>query len=117
MKTMSDYINWRVKAPTGDGNTWRPPTLPVMYDKPQDVLHSALDSDPIINRLLRRPLPPPRSFPIWGNPVYQFMAGAWTGAMVLFVFTCKPLGRKEVELLVKHDPAYFPEYAKATTTA
>lgn len=70
--------------------------------------------DPIIDRVLFRPhVPPPRSFPILGTPAYQFFAGLWTGAMMVFVFTCKPCGRKEVEDLVKYDPAYFPEFAKA----
>eukprot|EP00955_Chlamydomonas_euryale_P059424 357386-Chlamydomonas_euryale.AAC.4 len=113
---MADYIKWRVKEQAPETNTWRPPTLPTMYDKPQDILHSPLDADPIINRILRRPLPAPRAFPLWGNPTYQFFAGLWTGAMITFVFTCKPLGRKEVEDLVKYDPAYFPEYAKKATS-
>ncbi len=113
MKTLADYVKWRSprEAPA-EGVTWRPPTLPVMYDKPQGDLHNALDTDPIINRVLRRANPAPRSFPIWGSPRFQFFAGLWTGAMVTFVFTCKPLGRKEVEDLVKYDPAYFPEYAR-----
>ncbi|GAX73419.1 hypothetical protein CEUSTIGMA_g871.t1 [Chlamydomonas eustigma] len=113
MKTLSDYINWRVKEPPVDKATWRPPTLPVLYDKPQTDLHNSLDTHPIINRVLRNPkLPPPRAFPIWGSPAFQFFAGLWTGAMVTFLITSKPLGRKEVEDLVKYDPAYFPEFAK-----
>lgn len=142
MKTLSDYINWRVKEPPvqhAEGpNTWRPPTLPVMYDKPQTTLVSPLDTDPIINRVLRRPKIPgatrsvmcssralqrayiiilkrqgniillllaaPRSIPIWGTPGWQFFAGVWSGAMITFIFTCKPLGHKEVEDLVKYDP-------------
>ena len=55
MKTLADYINWRVKEPPVDTNTWRPPSLPVLYDKPQTSLHSPLDVDPIINRVLRNP--------------------------------------------------------------
>lgn len=113
VKTLSDYLNWRVRDPPKDTNTWRPPTIPVLYDKPQHDLISPLDTDPIINRVLRNPkLPAPRAFPIFGNPTYQFIAGLWSGAMVTLIFTCKPLGRKEVEDLVKYDPAYFPEFAR-----
>ena len=36
--------------------------------------------------------------------MYQFFAGVWSGAMITFIFTCKPLGHKEVEDLVKYDP-------------
>ncbi len=49
---------------------------------------------------------------IWGNPRYHFFAGMWTGAVITLIFTCKSIGRKEVEDLVKYDPAYFPEFAK-----
>eukprot|EP00195_Chlamydomonas_chlamydogama_P013672 CAMPEP_0202895860 /NCGR_PEP_ID=MMETSP1392-20130828/4975_1 /ASSEMBLY_ACC=CAM_ASM_000868 /TAXON_ID=225041 /ORGANISM="Chlamydomonas chlamydogama, Strain SAG 11-48b" /LENGTH=115 /DNA_ID=CAMNT_0049581019 /DNA_START=91 /DNA_END=438 /DNA_ORIENTATION=- len=113
MKTLADYINWRNKEPPQDANTWRPPVQPVMYDKPQTSFFSPLDKDPIIERVLIRPkVPAPRSFPIFGTPAYQFIAGVWTGAMLTFIFTNKPAGRKEVEDLVKYDPAYFPEFAK-----
>ena len=78
-----------------------------MFDKPQNSFFSPLDRDPIIERVLIRPkMPAPRSFPIFGTPAYQFIAGLWTGAMITFIFTCKPLGRREVEQLVLTDPAY-----------
>lgn len=49
---------------------------------------------------------------IWGSPRYHFFAGLWTGAVITLIFTCKSIGRKETEDLVKYDPAYFPEFAK-----
>jgi hypothetical protein len=68
-----------------------------MYDKPQHDIVSSLDRHPIIQRVLVNPkIAPPRSFPLWGNPAYQFLAGLWTGAMITLIFTCKPIGRKEV---------------------
>lgn len=120
MKTLADYLNWR--TPKADApaqpsaGEWRPPVhqREYMYDKPQTRIIDALDKHPIIQRVLINPkVPAPRSFPIWGTPAYQFLAGLWTGCMLTMVFTCKPLGRKEVEDLVKYDPAYFPEFAKA----
>ncbi|GLC35076.1 hypothetical protein PLESTB_000551600 [Pleodorina starrii] len=115
MKTLADYIRWRNKEPIrAPVEEWRPPVPPINYDKPQTDVFSKLDKDPIIRRILINPkIAPPRAFPILGSPAYQFFAGLWTGAMLTFVFTSKPLGRKEVEDLVKYDPAYFPEYAKA----
>jgi hypothetical protein len=107
--------SWRNKEPPKEtrAGTWRPPVLPVMYDKPQEKLFSALDRDPIIERVLIKPrMPPPRSFPIFGTPGYQFLAGLWTGAMITFIFTTKPLARKEMQDLVLYDPHYFPEFAK-----
>ena len=50
---------------------------------------------------------------IWGSPRYQFFAGLWTGAIITLIFTCKSIGRQEVEDLVKYDPAYFPEFSRA----
>lgn len=106
-KTLADYINWRNKVQVKNENLWRPPTVPVMYDKPQTTMFSKLDKDPIIERVLIRPkMPAPRAFPLFGSPTYQFIAGLWTGAMITFIFTCKPLGRREVEQLVLTDPAY-----------
>lgn len=117
MKTLADYIQWRNKTPPAEpSNEWRPPVhqREYMYDKPQNKIFSPLDKHPIIQRVLINPkIAAPRSFPLWGTPGYQFFAGLWTGAMLTLVFTCKPLGRKEVEDLVKYDPAYFPEFAKA----
>lgn len=116
-KNLSDYINWRNKPPVPpEKNEYRPPvhTRDYMYDKPQTKILSSLDNHPIIQRVLINPrTPAPRSFPLWGTKGYQFFAGVWTGAMVCFIFTCKPLGRKETEDLVKFDPAYFPEIAKS----
>lgn len=116
MKTLADYINWRNKEPPKPpADEWRPPVhqREYMYDRPQTRILSALDKDPIIQRVLINPrVPAPRSFPVFGTPGYQFLAGLWTGAMITFIFTCKSVGRKEVEDLVKYDPAYFPEYAK-----
>ncbi|MEW5297999.1 MAG: hypothetical protein WDW38_003709 [Sanguina aurantia] len=119
-RTLTDYINWRtpkkdVALKASIGEEWRPPIQPVMYDKPQDSIFSKMDRDPIIRRVLINPrLPPPRHMPFVGHPAFLFFAGSWTGAMLTFVFTCKYFGRKEAEELVKYDPAYFPEYAKAT---
>ncbi len=115
MKGLSDYIRWRVKdlePATRKVDEWRPPVPSINYDKPQTDVLSHLDRDPIVRRVLVNPrVPPPRALPFLGSPVYQFLAGLWTGAMVTFIFTSKPLGRKEVEDLVKYDPAYFPEFA------
>ncbi len=113
MKTLADYIKWRTKEPARAAvEEWRPPVPHINYDKPQHDVLSALDSDPIMRRVLVRPrVPPPRVFPVLGSPAFQFFAGLWTGAMVTFIFTSKSLGRKEVEDLVKYDPAYFPEFA------
>mmetsp|Transcript_1719 Transcript_1719/g.4331 ORF Transcript_1719/g.4331 Transcript_1719/m.4331 type:complete len:126 (+) Transcript_1719:62-439(+) len=118
MKTLADYLNWRApkESPKGDSQgTWRPPVVArdYMYDQPQNKLFSPLDKDPIIRRVLVDPkVPAPRAFPIWGNPRYHFFAGMWTGAVITLIFTCKSIGRQEVENLVKYDPAYFPEFAK-----
>lgn len=114
MKTLADYIRWRNKEPIrAKVEEWRPPVPSINYDKPQNDVLSRLDKDPIIRRVLINPkVPAPRAFPILGSPGYQFFAGLWTGAMLTFIFTSKALGRKEVEDLVKYDPAYFPEYAK-----
>ena len=111
MKTLADYIKWRNKEPAvrAASEEWRPPVLEYPYNKGTTEVFSRLDSDPIIRRVFINPkTPAPRVFPIFGSPAYQFFAGLWTGAMVTFIFTCKPLGRKEVEDLVKYDPAYFP---------
>ena len=89
-----------------------------MYDRPQHKLFSPLDKDPIIRRVLVNPqAPAPRAFPLWGSPRYHFFAGLWTGAVVTLIFTCKGVGRKETEDLVKYDPAYFPEFASSRGTA
>lgn len=121
MKTISDYLSWRTpeKAEANKPKPaaeWRPPVYPreYMYDKPQTKLFSPLDRHPIIDRVLIKPAGAAQTaFPIWRTPGFHFFAGAWTGAMLVLVFTCKPLARKEIEDLVKYDPAYFPEYAKA----
>ncbi|KAJ9517278.1 hypothetical protein V8C86DRAFT_366287 [Haematococcus lacustris] len=119
MKTLGDYISWRNKEPPAPpANEWRPPVLAkdFMYDMPQNRVFSPLDSHPIIQRVLINPkVPAPTAFPIWGTKGYQFFAGLWTGAMLTMVFTCKTVGRKEVQDLVMYDPAYFPEFAKKGT--
>lgn len=100
LKSLADYVNWKVgrqSAQPDISKEWRPPVLPVMYDKPQHNLTSALDADPIINRILYKPkLPGPRALPILGTAGFQFLAGLASGFCLTMVFTCRPLGRKEV---------------------
>ena len=85
MKTLADYVNWRVKEPPAETNTWRPPTIPVLYDKPQLDLVSPLDTHPIINRVLRNPRLPGASMML---ACKNARVGCKPGAVFLIAMKC-----------------------------